>query len=109
MMGDPISAVLADPRKRSYAAQFLGEAFVTAYNLIKLNREKVQYVADQVIEKKEIFGDDLVRMLDAQDFQRPDIDWTDEATWPNLAWSREEPWNGGSWNGGRPQPKEFQH
>jgi ATP-dependent Zn protease len=100
MMGDPIQAVLGDPRKRSYAAQFLGEAFVTAYNLVQLNRDKVEYIANQVINKEEIFGDDLVRMLDAQDFQRPDIDWTDEASWPKLVWSRDEPWD-------RSPPREF--
>jgi hypothetical protein len=100
MMGDPIQAVLGDPRKRSYAAQFLGEAFVTAYNLVQLNRDKVEYIANQVIDKAEIFGDDLVRMLDAQDFQRPDIDWTDEASWPKIVWSRDEPWD-------RSPPREF--
>jgi ATP-dependent Zn protease len=90
MTGDPIGVVLSDPKKRSYAAQFLGQAFVTAYNLVRFNREQVEHIADQVIERKEIFGDDLVRLLDAQDFKRPEIDWTDEATWPNLVWSRDE-------------------
>ena len=31
-----------------------------------------------MIEKKEIYGDDLVRLLDAQNFAAPEIDWTDE-------------------------------
>ena len=78
MMGDPIAAVLSDPRKRTYAAQFLGQAFVTAYNLIRENKDKVETVANAVIEKKEIYGDDLVRLLDAQAFEKPEIDWTDE-------------------------------
>jgi hypothetical protein len=90
MMADPISSVLGDPRKRAYAAQFLGQAFVTAYNLVRLNKDKVEHVADQVISKKEIYGDDLVRLLDAQDFVRPEIDWTADETWPNMAWSRDE-------------------
>jgi ATP-dependent Zn protease len=90
MTGDPIASVLGDPRKRAYAAQFLGEAFVTAYNLVRLNKEKVQHVADTVIDKKEIYGDDLVRLLDAQGFERPEIDWTAEDTWPKLNWSRDD-------------------
>ena len=57
---------------------------MTAYNLIQANRAKVETVANTVIEKKEIYGDDLVRLLDAQNFQQPEIDWTAEETWPNL-------------------------
>jgi hypothetical protein len=91
MMGDPVAAVLQDPRKRAYAAQFIGQAFVTAFNLIQANKPKVEHIADMVILKKEIFGDDLVKLLDAQQFQRPEIDWTDEASWPNLmTWSKDE-------------------
>jgi ATP-dependent Zn protease len=89
--GDPIGAVLNDPRKRAYAAQFIGQAFVTAYNLIQVNRAKIETVANTVMAKREIYGDDLVRLLDAQNFQRPEIDWTAEETWPNLMnWSKVE-------------------
>ena len=86
--GDPIAAVLNDPRKRANASRFLGEAFVTAYNLVLQNKDKVEHVADQVIEKKEIYGDDLVRLLDSENFQRPEIDWTSDAVWPNMDWTR---------------------
>jgi hypothetical protein len=75
---------LADPRKRAYAAQFVGEAFVTAYNLILLNKDKVEKVADKVLEEKEIYGNDLVNFLDAQGFVKPEIDWTDESVWPKF-------------------------
>ena len=90
MQADPISSVLGDPRKRAYAAQFLGQAFVTAYNLIRLNKDKIERVAERVIEKKEIYGDDLVRLLDAQNFERPAIDWTAEETWPSMEWTRDD-------------------
>jgi hypothetical protein len=91
MMGDPIASILGDPRKRMYAAQLIGEAFVTAYNLIEFNKDKVERVAQAVIDKKEIYGDDLVRLLDAQKFETPDIDWTSEAVWPRLVnWSKTE-------------------
>jgi hypothetical protein len=79
-----------DPRKRAYAAQFLGQALVTAYNLMITNKDKVQAVADAVMESKEIFGDDLVRLLDQQQFVKPEIDWTNEDSWPKLMdWSRD--------------------
>jgi ATP-dependent Zn protease len=75
---------LADPKKRGYAAQFIGEAFVTAYNLILQNKEKVEAIADKILEEKEIYGDDLVHLLDEQKFDRPRIDWTDEGVWPHF-------------------------
>jgi ATP-dependent Zn protease len=93
--GDPTASVLNDPRKRAYAAQFIGEAFVTAFNLIETNKAKIENIANAVIEKKEIYGDDLVKLLDNQHFTRPEIDWTDEAIWPKLMnWSADTPRDG---------------
>jgi len=105
--GDPTGAVLSDPRKRAYAAQFIGQAFVTAYNLIEQNKPKIDRVARSVMEKKEIYGDDLVRLLDAQRFETPQIDWTDEKAWPALMnWSKlDEPRDGGR-NGRAPRAKK---
>ena len=91
MGGSPVASILGDPRKQRYAAEFLGHAFVTAYNLILENKDKIEHVADTVIEKKEIYGNDLVRLLDSQNFVRPEIDWSNEASWPNLTWSKDEP------------------
>ena len=89
--GDPTGAVLSDPRKRLYAAQFIGQAFVVAYNLIQANKPQVEAVANTVMQKKEIYGDDLVRLLDAQHFTKPEIDWTAEETWPAIMnWSKIE-------------------
>jgi hypothetical protein len=103
---DPIAAVLGDPRKRAFASQFIGQAFVTAYNLILVNKAKIQAVADAVMAKKEIYGDDLVRLLDAQEFVRPEIDWTDEAVWPRMMnWSRLSPPEGDRDRGERGGPR----
>jgi ATP-dependent Zn protease len=93
--GDPTGAVLSDPRKRAFAAQFIGQAFVTAYNLVEQNKPQVETVANTVMDKKEIYGDDLVRLLDRQHFQPPEIDWTDEKVWPPLMnWSKLEGFDG---------------
>ena len=78
---------LRDGRKRAYAAQFIGEAFVTAYNAMLVNKEAVSRIADAVIEKQEIFGDDLISLLDNQHLIKPDIAWTDEASWPKVVWT----------------------
>ena len=55
-------------------------------------RSKIEAVADTVLEEKEIYGDDLVRLLDEQNFKRPVIDWTDESVWPKfMNWSKFDP------------------
>ena len=82
--GDPIAAVLQDPAKRAAAAQLMGQAYVTAENFIRHNKDKVARVAEVVIDKREIYGDELVELLDAQQFEKPAIDWTQESVWPRL-------------------------
>ncbi len=81
---DPVAAVLNDPFKRAQAAQILGQAFVTAHNFIGHNREAVEKVADAVIEKQELFGDDLIKLLDSVKLEKPTIDLSKEDAWPKL-------------------------
>jgi ATP-dependent Zn protease len=81
---DPIASVLQDPYKRTAAAQILGQAYVTAENFIASNKEAVSRIAETVIEKRELYGDELVALLDAQDLKRPELDWTKEETWPRI-------------------------
>ena len=84
MHGDPIASVLSDPNKRVLAAQLLGQAYIYAYNLIEHNREGVERIADELVERKDIYGDDLLRLLDAVNLQRPEIDPLKEETWPKM-------------------------
>jgi len=81
MMGDPIAAVLGDPDKRRAAAQLLGQAYVTAYTLIATNREKISQIADTLVERKELHGDEVVDLLDSVQLTRPATDLTDPSTW----------------------------
>jgi ATP-dependent Zn protease len=82
--GDPVASVLRDPFKVEMAARFLGQAFVIAYVFVLHNKDKVEKVAAAVEEQKEIFGDELNRLLDSQGLERPEIDWTKEETWPQM-------------------------
>src|SRR4051812_34488140 len=43
------TGAIPDARKKMYAAQMVGQAFVTAYNLIEVNREKIENIANAVI------------------------------------------------------------
>jgi ATP-dependent Zn protease len=80
---DPIASILSDPTKRALVAQTLGAAFVTAYNFVRVNKDRVERVADQLVEEREIYGDKITELLDAQGFVKPAIDWTKDETWPS--------------------------
>jgi ATP-dependent Zn protease len=79
---DPVASILRDPHKRALAAQTLGQAYVTAASFVAANRDAVQKIADAVVEKRELFGNELVELLESANLQRPEIDFLDEATWP---------------------------
>jgi ATP-dependent Zn protease len=81
---DPVASVLGDPFKRKYAAQILGQAYVTAENFIAANKDAVERIAEAVIEKGELYGDELVHLLDQQNLKKPEIDWSKEETWPQM-------------------------
>jgi len=97
--GDPVAAILGDPIKRGLTAQLMGQAFVTAYNFIRLNKDGVERVATELAKEREIYGDHITRLLDAQHFVKPEVDWLDEASWPSeIEWRVPEPREGqGQW------------
>jgi ATP-dependent Zn protease len=81
---DPIAAILGDPFKNAIAAQILGQAYVVAVNLLVANRAAVDAIATRLAEKRELYGDELVELLDAQDLVKPQLDYTKEETWPKM-------------------------
>jgi hypothetical protein len=81
---NPIAGVLGDNDKRQLAAQILGQAYVSAYNLILLNKDAVEKIADKLVERREVFGDDLIRILDGVGLEKPEIDLEKEETWPRM-------------------------
>jgi cell division protease FtsH len=81
---DPIAAILRDPFKNAVAAQILGQAYVMAVNLIAANRDAVEAIATRLAEKRELYGDELVDLLDEQKLVQPELDYTKEETWPRM-------------------------
>ena len=81
---DPIASVLSDHAKRAAAAQIIGQAYVTAYNLMRHNREGIEHIADEVVARREIYGDDLIELLDGTKLVAPKVDLREEASWPML-------------------------
>jgi ATP-dependent Zn protease len=81
---DPIAGALSDPDKRKAAAQILGQAYVKAHNLIRHNKQAVSEIADVVVARREIYGDELLDLLRNAKLEEPEIDYTEEASWPKL-------------------------
>jgi cell division protease FtsH len=81
---DSTAAVLGDPSKRALAAQIIGQAYVSTYHLVAQNKDAVEQIADVLAERKEIYGDELVNLLDSADLKEPVFDLTEEGAWPKL-------------------------
>jgi ATP-dependent Zn protease len=81
---DPVASVLSDRDKRRTAAQILGQAYVTAHNLVLHNRKGIEHIADQVVARREIYGDELLELLNESKLKAPRIDLMEEAAWPTL-------------------------
>jgi ATP-dependent Zn protease len=64
--------------------QLLGQAYLAAHHLMEANRPAVEHIADALVTRKELYGDDVVRLLDAQRLTMPEVDLTKDEAWPNL-------------------------
>ena len=84
LQGDPVATVLGDPGKQKMVAEILGQAYLTAYWFVQHNREATERVAERLLERREIFGDDVLELLDSVHLTIPNIDPLDEANWPRI-------------------------
>ena len=82
--GSMESAVLHDPSQRQMVEQMLGQAYLAAHHLMEANRDAVAKIADELVEKRELYGDDVLRLLDAQKVSLPEVDLTKDEAWPRL-------------------------
>ena len=79
---NPLGAVLGDPDKRRAAAQILGQAYISAYALMAANKDGIDKIATALAERKEIYGDEVTRLLNDAGLKRPEVDLQDHTTWP---------------------------
>jgi ATP-dependent Zn protease len=81
---DSIAAVLGDPTKKRLAAQIIGQAYLNAYQLVLQNKDAVEKIADQLVVRRELYGDELIDLLNSVGLREPDVDLSKEETWPTL-------------------------
>jgi hypothetical protein len=84
LMDDPVGSVLRNGDKKRAAAQIIGQAYVTAYALMASNRDQLEQIAETLVERKEMHGDEVVDMLNSVGLKRPEIDLMDDSTWPTV-------------------------
>jgi ATP-dependent Zn protease len=82
--GDPVGSILRNPEKKRAAAQILGQAYVTAYALMAHNRDGLERIADALVERKELHGDEVGELLAGVGLRRPDLDLMNPSTWPRV-------------------------
>jgi ATP-dependent Zn protease len=81
---DAIASVLGDPTKRKLASQIIGQAYLEAYNMILQNKDAVEKIADTLVARRELYGDELIDLLNSVGLKEPDYDLTKEESWPTL-------------------------
>jgi cell division protease FtsH len=81
---DPIQGVLGDADKRRMVAQLLGQAYVSAHLLVEANRAAVEHIADVLIERREMHGDEVLDLLEGSGLKQPAVDLTDDRAWPKV-------------------------
>jgi cell division protease FtsH len=81
---NPIASVLGDRDKRAIVGQLVGQAYVAAHNLVLANRNAVEHIADVLAARRELFGDELLELLEGSKLTIPDVDLSEESSWPTM-------------------------
>jgi hypothetical protein len=78
------AGVLSDPSQRVMVEQLLGQAYLAAHHLVAANREAIERIADELAERKELYGDEVLELLDRQQLTMPEVDLTRDDAWPRI-------------------------
>ena len=94
MNPDPVLGALFDPSKRRVGAQIIGQAYVVAQTSRHSNAEALEKIAEALMARKELFGDELVHLLDSVGIRIPELDYSDDSIWPSPFFSISRPATG---------------
>ena len=82
---DSIAAVLGDPTKRALAAQIIGQAYVQR---VQPHRSRTRTPSSRSRTRwssgSELYGDELVDLLNSAELKEPIVDLSKEEAWPTL-------------------------
>jgi ATP-dependent Zn protease len=83
-LGDHYANVLRSPDKRMMAARIIGHAYLVAYKFAEQNREAISRVADELVERRELNGDEITELMNSLHLKPAVVDYLEERTWPRL-------------------------
>ena len=84
MSGDVYGAVLSDRDKRRAGARIIGQCYITALACMRHNREQVAEIAEILVQRKELYGDEVTDVLERARLEAPPVDVLDDELWPKL-------------------------
>ena len=76
--------VLGSRGKGDLADEMVGHLFLIAYTFAVQNREAIRIVADVLVEKRELYGEEISRLMNSVGLVAARVDYLDEQSWPIL-------------------------
>ena len=83
-LSDHYAAALRGREKQALAERLVGHAYLVAYKFAEQNREAISRVADELVERRELNGDEVTELLDSLHMKPAVVDYLEESTWPRL-------------------------
>jgi ATP-dependent Zn protease len=83
-LSDHYAEALTRPDKRQLAARIVGHAYLVAYKFAEQNKDAISRVADELVERRELNGDEITQLMDSLHLKPAVVDYLEERTWPRL-------------------------
>ena len=83
-LSDHYAEALTRPDKRQLAARIVGHAYLVAYKFAEQNKDAISRVADELVERRELNGDEITELMDSLHLKPAVVDYLEERTWPRL-------------------------
>jgi cell division protease FtsH len=83
-LSDHYASALGRPDKRALAARLVGQAYLVAYKFTEQNRDAIRQVAEILVERRELNGDEVTELLNSLSLKPAVVDYLEERTWPRL-------------------------
>ena len=64
--------------------RIVGHAYLVAYKFAEQNRAAISQVADDLVERRELNGDEITELMDSLHMKPAVVDYLEERTWPRL-------------------------
>jgi ATP-dependent Zn protease len=70
--------------KHQMAARLVGHSYLVTYKFAEQNRDAISRVADELVERRELNGDEITELMNSLHMKPAVVDYLEERTWPRL-------------------------